>query len=367
MTIHTSNIPKSRCPSLEELAACDDSAFLEAHLAECARCRARAAALTASADKAIGETIAEFDIPSDSKAVRNAPLRVRQDTRLDFGAICSVASDDSPGERLLVVLLSGRPLNDPGADGAVTVAPLSVEVDFASSWDEVVMANELDLGYDVIAEMWNYGRVSRVQLDESFGRLHAAATDRLERLWKASRTDAGSAPEGSITGPQIVSGKDPRLGFQRDEIERARRFYTPDVQSVRELAGSLVHLLQERLREVVIDDPALGSNEADVLRRVRGTGFIKAPEANALGRLICLTDLDISEGSRGDAALREEATAWIANEHQVPSLMAARSPFGRVRGRLGQLFGSRGSDEADEVSAYIAMVRAAAQQAASAT
>ena len=361
MTIntHTSNLPESRCPSVEELATLRDSATVQAHLSECLRCRTRVAVLDSENGQAAQLALS---LPNQSETIRNAPQRFRAETsRLDFGAICSVASDEAPGERLLVVLLGGRPLKDPADEGAVTVAPISTDDHLAAGWDELIKANELDLAYDCMIEMWNYGQVARVQLDESFGHVHTNVRARLERSWQAIRSGAEQAPDGSVTGPPVLSELDPRIAFHRDEIERVRPFYTPKVESVRELAGSLVHLLQTRLRVVSCDEPVAGSAEADVLRGARGSGFVVAPDANALGRVIAWVGLDISAGTEGASALDEEASAWIKNERHDPALMAARSRTTRVREAVGHLLG-RNSDEVAEIDSYLTTVRAAWQR-----
>ena len=134
------------------------------------------------------------------------------------------------------------------ADGPVTVAPISVEREFAAGWDALVDSNELDLAYDCMVEMWNYGQVARVQLDETFGRIHPAAQTRLERMWQETRKGEEVPPVGTHTGPPILGDQDPRLGFERDEIERASAFYTTShrLRMFRELAGSARPSLSSR-------------------------------------------------------------------------------------------------------------------------
>jgi hypothetical protein len=151
--------------------------------------------------------------------------------------ICSIASDERPGERLLVVLLGGLPLRDPHSPGALTVAPLSIERRYASGWDLLVGRDESALAYDCIVELWNYGRAGRVQLDELFGVLGETALAQLQRMWEAILgSNAEVAPAGVKVGPPIISACDPRLGFQRAEVARAAAFYTPWVEQVIKLS-----------------------------------------------------------------------------------------------------------------------------------
>jgi hypothetical protein len=352
------HIPETACPSLEELVRFDEaeSSVVE-HVAGCLRCQARLAALRTTT--AAGEPFA-LPEPEGDRAALNTPHRVRPDTRLEFGVICSVASDERPGERLLAVIVGGKPVKDPLADGPVTVAPISLDREYASRLDALIGDGELDLGYDCMVEIWNYGRVARVQLDETFGRVHPASKRRLAALWKAMRSGEG-APQGMLVGPPILSEDDPRVGFQRDEIERVRPFYTPHVTSLRELAGSLVRLLQERAAVVTFEEPESGTPEADVLTAVRRNGFIVPPEANALGHVIKLLRFDVTPGTVGGSALEEEASAWIENERREPAQMAARGPLERARDAVGRIIPALASNRAaDETAAYIDVVRAAA-------
>ena len=364
MTRHsrlTSRIPETACPSLEELASfSDEMPAIAEHLAECVRCRSRLAALRRSTP--LGESF-EFSTQTGlDEPIRKAANRVRPDSRLGFGAICSVASDERPGERLVVVVIGGKPVKDPMADGPVTVAPISVEREFAAGWDALVDSNELDLAYDCMVEMWNYGQVARVQLDETFGRIHPAAQTRLERMWQETRKGEEVPPVGTHTGPPILGDQDPRLGFERDEIERASAFYTPQVAYVRELAGSLVRLLQERAALGAFHEPALGSAEAEVLADVRGNGFITPPDGNALGHVIRLLEFDVAPGTAGGEALEEEASAWIENENHVPTQMAARDAITWARGAVGRIIGGPSEEDrsAGEIASYITTVRSAA-------
>jgi hypothetical protein len=298
-----------------------------------------------------------FPRPKSHRAERNTPHRVRRDTRLDFGVICSVASDERPGERLLAVVVGGKLVKDPMADGPVTVTPISLDRQCASGWDALVDGSELDLGYDCMVEIWNYGRIARAQLDETFGRVHPAANRRLAALWKAMR-NGEEAPQGVLAGPPILSENDPRVGFQRDEIERVRPFYTPHVTSLRELAGSLVRLLQERASAVRLEEPKSGTPEADVLTALQGNGFIVPPEANALGHVIKLLGLDVAPGTAGGSALEEEASAWIENERREPAQMAARGTLERARDAVGRIIPALASNRAAHETAACIDVRA---------
>lgn len=360
----STHLPETACPPLEELARFDaEATSLGEHVAECLRCQARLAELRR--ETRLESSALELRAPKSGNPIRNGPQRVRPDARLDFGAVCSIASDARPGERLLAVVIGGQPVKDPQSDGPITVAPISREWDYAAGWDALLEESELDLDYGCMVEVWNYGRVARVQLDEAFGRVHPAARQRLLTLWQARRS-GGNAPQGiqgTRVGPTILSEHDPRVSFQSDEIERTRPFYTPHVTSVRELAGSLVRLLQERAALATFAEPALATAEADVLRAVRGTGFIVPPEGHALGRVIRLLEFDVAPGTPGGSALEEEVSAWIENERRQPAQMAARGVFERARDAVGRIIPPLADRDRsqDELTAYIDVVRAAAR------
>jgi hypothetical protein len=352
------------CPSQEELVAAlevEDSSVSE-HVARCLRCRARYESLACSED---GE-MALVHAPSASTVpIRDQPHRVRPDSKLDFGTICSIASDDRPGERLLVVVLGGPPVKDPQANGAVTVAPISIERAYAAGWDALVDQNESALAYDSMVELWNYGRVSRAQLDEVFGTVYAAARTRLEHTWKAMRENAEAAPTGARVGPTIVGDLDHRIGFQRDEIGRAAAFFNPWVDHVIELSGSLIRILRDRAAGSQIA-VAEGSPEAIVLNGIRGGGFITPPHPHHLGRVIRLLDVDVDTNTEAGRALDEEASAWVENDSQSSMQLAARGLFARTRGAVGRVIPALADKEPrrDEVETYVAAVREAARTGA---
>lgn len=356
---NNSPLPETECPSLEELPAQGSKAVgqLALHLNECPRCRARLAMLNASDDT----PPVEVTPPAGEAGLRSTPQRVRPETRLDFGVICSIASDQRPGERLLAVVVGGPAVKDPAIDAPLTVAPISIDSEYASQWDALLAASELDLGYECMVEVWNYGRVARVQLDESFGRVNPAACRRLQGLWEALRGRQEEPHGVERVGPAILSEVDPRVAFQSDEIARVRDFYTPHVDSVRELAGSFVRLLQERARLVAFSEPSPGTIEAEVLTAVRGNGFVTPPESHALGRVVKLLAVDVSEGSVGVAALEEEASAWLENERNDSTQLAARGAFERARvavGRIIPALAPRGIEE--DTAIYVADVVASA-------
>lgn len=362
-TIESNTVPSDRCPSLVELAASLEAqtSSVKEHLAECLRCRTRLAGLKGTvADPELADLA---PLPTQKVVIRNRPHRVRPDSKLELGAICSIASDERPGERLLVVIIGGKPVKDPLADGAVTVAPISIERHFAAGWDGLVDAAESALAYDHMIELWNYGQISRVQLDESFGSVHAAARTRLEKLWDAVRSGAEQAPDETKVGPAILAEEDPRIAFQLAESERVRAFYNPSVTYVHELAGLLVRLLQEKGAAAAVPVASADPHETEILKSVTGNGFITAPNGAALGRVISLFGLDVAPGTEGGVALEEEASAWIENEGRGPVRLAAHRAMARARDVFGRVIPSLGEREetSDEVAAYLATVRAAAQ------
>jgi hypothetical protein len=353
------------CPSLDELMAHANEASerVSDHLSECARCRGRLRLLQEArpADESVGE-IDTSDLPAVGPP-REKAARVNDETLLSLGAVCSVASDNWPGERLMVVVLSDSEAGG-SARRAVTVAPISIETEFAADWDLVVPANENPLHYPLIVETWNIGRAGIAQLDQKFGFLQAAGVAHLRALWQAS-LNRERAPENLPTGAPIIGYDDPRIDFQRDEADRVRGFYDPFVEHVEELAGGFVVDIRDRLRSRSLDVETITRKtgvSVDVVSCIFASGFTHRPSPEDLGRISRLAGLALVKDSADHASLYEEASAWFENEsgERPLTLQAARRAEGWFGTRIVKKFAQ--SRQRDPVAEYTEQVRAAAER-----
>jgi hypothetical protein len=154
-----------------------------------------------------------------------------------------------PEEKFLaagtVVLLSGG--RDTGLLPAVVrrassesmvVVPISADVHLATDWDLLLPAEPL--GYDAMAQLWNYGSVLREQLKEVVGVLDDRPTEELDALAEASR-GPGDVPSGLRVGPPVLGEDDPRVLRQEELSEWAAPFWEPALSITgSETVGQLV-------------------------------------------------------------------------------------------------------------------------------
>ncbi|MEX2105829.1 MAG: hypothetical protein WD810_02920 [Solirubrobacterales bacterium] len=136
----------------------------------------------------------------------------------EVGELVALRDGNGEGELMLAAVLAT------GDDGALQVAPLTRETSEAAEWDLILDPEDGPLGYAVIAEVWNHGRVNSAQLAESLGALEPVPRERLLALYEALRAD-GAGPEVG-TGPSLLAESDPRLLFQEAEGLRARRYWS---------------------------------------------------------------------------------------------------------------------------------------------
>lgn len=222
----------SSCPSLSDLFSKHPSEDIEAHLAGCARCQALL-------------SLREERLPLLAENEPRSALSLDR-PGLAPGDVALVAAPDA-NELLPAVVL--RETED-----AVTIIPLSEETQMASEWD-LYLPRDL-LGYEVIAEAWNRGRVLPEQVSEVIAQLPEGLFRALAELLRASAS-GGQAPSDVEVGPAVLASTDPRLRFQDEEAERTHVFWEQTLA----LAGvaSLGQLVAARREELGIEAEELSS------------------------------------------------------------------------------------------------------------
>lgn len=198
-----------QCPPLADLL--DHDLDTEAHLAECWRCQA----LLALANDG-GPELGDRAMPAFSRA--ELPERTPP-ARREVGEIVTADADADAAGSLLVAVVCAC---DPGS-AKVQVAPISTETQWATEWDLVLEPPDSSLGYSAMVELWNHGAIPADHIVESLGTLADTLREEFESLYAAVFVDAH--PAGAHTGPPVLSEADPRVSFQRDEIERTRRYW----------------------------------------------------------------------------------------------------------------------------------------------
>ena len=220
----------STCPALSELFAAEPSASVSAHVAGCRRCQV----LLASEDERVAVDLAEAGEWSVESAEPQA------------GEVVLVAAPASDEYLPAVVAKVG--------DETVTVVPLSGEVEAASEWD--LLLDRGVLGYQAMAEAWNFGTVLPEQVGERVAKLTADTFEQLRQLLRAAASSA-PVPEGIPIGVSIGGDDDPRLLFHDEEVERVHVFWEPTLA----LAGAatLAQLVAHRREELALAPEELES------------------------------------------------------------------------------------------------------------
>ena len=109
-------------------------------------------------------------------------------------------------------------------DNAVTVIPLSERIELASDWD--LMLERSVIGWEAMAETWNYGQVLPEQVVEKIAEVRNEIWEELEALLRA--VIAGDEqPQNAHVGAKILVPSDPRFAFQDEESERMRPYLEP--------------------------------------------------------------------------------------------------------------------------------------------
>ena len=114
----------------------------------------------------------------------------------------------------------------------LTLAPVSEHAHLASEWDLILPARIL--GYEAIAQVWNYGSVLSEQVEDVLGDVGNEVRGQLRALVRAA-VDGHAPPAGVDVGPPTIADDYPRLVFQEAEAERTRTWWDPALA----LAGSL--------------------------------------------------------------------------------------------------------------------------------
>lgn len=186
------------------------------HARSCPRCSALLESLPGIAPP-------EFEATSAGAVATRAPVDAGDSPRA--GQLWTTMS--SHGLRFVVAVL-GRPQ---WAPETVLVVPTSTRVEQASDLD--LTADEKTLGYPVLLEVWNQGRVKAEQLETPVGQLPDRETELLKELHKALVTGK-EPPPNERTGVPIVNAADPRRLFRAEEAERYRPLWSPLRQEAEE-------------------------------------------------------------------------------------------------------------------------------------
>lgn len=231
------------CPSLIDLTATQRTPAVEAHIADCLRCRALLAHLPAAVLE--GGAEAEAAAGATGHALADPP---------GAGQIAALRTPTHDDYLLAAIIEVGRE--------SATVVPLSETVVWATDWD--LLLEESLLGYPAMAEVWNHGQVLVEQVAELLGEL-GAAWEPLLALYGAA-LDSQEPPTDLPTGPPIVSEEDPRLAFQEEETEAAADFWELASDLARaETLGQLVQLRRPERAPAALDEALLVALEADRL------------------------------------------------------------------------------------------------------
>jgi hypothetical protein len=235
------------CPALVDLFQQPLPESIENHVATCARCQAL---LRTQRER----FSASSEQPETAERVRG--------TDVGPARIVLVAGADSDELLTAVVAKVG--------DDAVTVVPVSDRVELAGEWD-LLLERDI-LGYEAMAELWNYGQVLPEQLVDVVAELSPEGWNEFKTLLRVV-VAGGERPARSHVGAEIIAGTDPRLMFQDEESERMRPYLEPNLA----LAGvaTLGQLVAHRREELGI--------AADELEQVSlQRGWVEELERDAL-------------------------------------------------------------------------------------
>ena len=239
-----------RCPALIDLTASELGPEIEAHLAICRRCRALRATLPIQE----GASAPTFT-PSSTREIRRRP------SVGDVGLVTTF--DDS--DNLVVFVAAVR-------SGEAVVVPISDETRFATEWD--LLIDENVLGYPAMAEAWNHGVVFVEQLSEALLSAPPGVGEQIRALVEATKSD--HVPSELPVGARVLSEDDPRLLFEEEEAENARRYWYPrmllcDVATVGELVSrrqETLGLPDADLEQILGEAAALAALREDRLKLV---------------------------------------------------------------------------------------------------
>ena len=307
------------CPPLSDLSAANATEVLAEHLAECARCRAIAARIQASAERLE---------PTQAAAVgaRRAGHPPAPGGVWTFWA-------PTVEEYLVGAILDA-------GETDVLIVPVLESASWCADAD-VAFAVDV-VGYPALAPVWAGDHLLAEQASEPVGVL---SEDRLQRLTDAYDAFLAGEPLPDPAGPPVIGGEDPRIDAQAAIAEDLRPFYTP--WALLQVADELGPVLEQRREQLDIDvgewHDRLDVDLKDWLAFEQAQGDPSATvPVKALAR--ALDDLALLASRR----VVELAGASVV-EHHVPAVQATAPA--KARRRRGVRERPRRDEQAAEAAA----------------
>ena len=119
-------------------------------------------------------------------------------------------------ERLVVILYSDDDM------GFITVAPISIEIQYAAEYDYIAVGNDkLPFNFAFMVETWNETAVLPAALSQKVGELNNRVVALMLFLWRMYIVGE-SLEYWEEVGPKIVDPQDGRIQFQNEEVEAFR-------------------------------------------------------------------------------------------------------------------------------------------------
>jgi hypothetical protein len=302
------------CPALIDLFAIDRAPRVDEHVAGCARCQALLASETERVDVDPG-----------------AHGNWQTHDGAEAGAVVLVASP-ATDEYLPAVVAKV-------ADETLTVVPVSEQIELATEWD--FLLDKDVLGYDAMAEVWNFGTILPEQIAEQVVPLPEDVFAWLLQLLRAAVSSA-EVPENLPVGAPVLNEDDPRLLFHDEESERVHAFWEPTLALSG--AASLGQLVTHRREEL-----AIPADQFKSLSFKRGS--LEDLERDALDIMRALqpaTLADLFQGLRLEWSRRLRRIAEVTIEAQKQaSGYSTGTSFARRRR------GTRASHEERSIGEYL--------------
>lgn len=197
------------CPSLVDLfdPACIPA--VEQHVSACPRCQTFRREHDFQSARTSDEAVAGQCLTL-AQPISNWP------GGLDLGTVLAAVVDHLD-EYLVCVVVDAD-------DTEAVVAPLIESQVYTTNWD--LLIDEAVLGYPAAAEVWNTGSILVEQVAEIVGKLTEPLAEALDQLYEAMLENE-RPPEHLPIGPPILAEQDPRLSFQREELDRVRAYWMP--------------------------------------------------------------------------------------------------------------------------------------------
>lgn len=218
------------CPSLVDLFDPAGLPTVEQHVTRCPRCQSFRREHHFQGARTSGATAAEQWLTPAQ------PISIWPGS-LDLGTVLSAVVDHLDEYLVCVVV-------DADEQEAV-VAPIAETQAYTTNWD--LMIEEAVLGYPAMAEVWNTGTILVEQAAEIVGKLTEPLAEALEQLYDAM-LENHSPPEHLPIGSPVLAERDPRLVFQRQELDRVRAYWMPS--SLLAGAESFEPILRRRAQQM---------------------------------------------------------------------------------------------------------------------